>query len=246
MSKQLFISDLHLDETRPDITAALKEFLTAHLGQADELYLLGDLFEAWIGDDHRTDLSESVAQDLSKFSNAGAKLFFIHGNRDFLIGEDFARRCQAKILPEQSVIQTPVGPLLILHGDSLCVDDSDYQEFRTMVRAPQWQTQFLSQPLAQRQAFAEQARAQSAAATAGKAIEIMDVNEDAVILSLEQAGTIRMLHGHTHRPAIHELANSGSQRIVLGDWDKLGWYAAITEGGLSLESFEFGSLVSTA
>lgn len=242
MSRQLFISDLHLDETRPDITAALCEFLQAHLGQADELYLLGDLFEAWIGDDNRTELSDLVAKNLSEFADAGANLFFIHGNRDFLLGENYALRCQAKILPEQKVIQTPIGSLLILHGDSLCVDDSDYQDFRKMVRQPQWQTQFLSQPLANRQAFADQARAQSAIATAEKSNEIMDVNEEAVILNLEDAGTVRMLHGHTHRPAIHDIDAQNRQRIVLGDWDKQGWYAEINESGLRLENFEFGSL----
>ncbi|MFK7864118.1 MAG: UDP-2,3-diacylglucosamine diphosphatase [Pseudohongiellaceae bacterium] len=246
MIRQLFISDLHLDQSRPDITAALDEFLSHNLGKVDQLYILGDLFEAWIGDDNPSELSDAVAQSLHLFASAGAELFFAHGNRDFLLGDVYAGRCKAQILPEQTVIETAIGPLLIMHGDSLCVDDTDYQDFRRMVRTLQWQQQFLDQPLAQRQAFAEQARAQSAAATAGKKNEIMDVNALAVSQNLEKAKATTMLHGHTHRPAIHELDNSGGKRIVLGDWDKLGWYASIDSTGLKLESFEFGSLAKTS
>lgn len=244
MTRQLFISDLHLDHARPDITAALNEFLEHNLGKVDQLYILGDLFEAWVGDDNTDELSDSVAASLRTFSQAGTELFFIHGNRDFLLGETYAARCNALILPELAVIDTLIGPLLVLHGDSLCVDDIDYQKFRKMVRSVEWQGEFLAQPLKQRQAFAEKARSQSAIATAGKATEIMDVNSSAVIESLSQAGTNRMLHGHTHRPAIHDLSDSGRQRIVLGDWDKCGWYACVDNTGLSLQRFEFGCLTT--
>lgn len=244
MTRQLFISDLHLDDSRPDISAALFEFLTHNQGKTDELYILGDLFEAWIGDDSVSDLSLAVASALNAFSHAGAAIFLMHGNRDFLLGDIFASSCGATLLQEPFVIDTLAGQILLMHGDALCTDDTDYQEFRQLVRSPAWQENFLAQPLAQRQAFAEQARAQSALATAGKVSDIMDVNATAVERSLSAADTSVLLHGHTHRPAVHDLANRSGQRIVLGDWDKQGWYAEVTVNGVALRQFEFGSLAN--
>lgn len=172
----------------------------------------------------------------------------MHGNRDFLIGEEFAARCGASLLSDPAVIKTSLGAVLLSHGDSLCTDDVDYQAFRTQVRDPQWQEQFLSQPLATRRAFAEQARAQSQAATSNKAMEIMDVNQQAVLGLLEEHALPRLLHGHTHRPARHELEPSEqageSWRLVLGDWDKKGWFAEIHGSEVKLQSFDLENIQS--
>lgn len=242
MTRQLFISDLHLQESRPDISAALFEFLDHNLGKTDELFILGDLFEAWIGDDNASELSLAVGDALARFNRAGAAIHLMHGNRDFLLGERFAQSCGGCIVQEPHVIKTDCGQMLLMHGDILCTDDTDYQEFRTLVRSPAWQENFLAGSLAQRQAFAEQARAQSAQATAAKVSEIMDVNPDAVEQALESADTALLLHGHTHRPAIHDLDKLSVKRIVLGDWDKRGWYAEFNQNNFALHSFEFGSL----
>lgn len=242
MTRQLFISDLHLEDSRPDISAALFEFLDHNLGKTDELFILGDLFEAWIGDDSASEMSVAVSDALARFKSAGAAVYLMHGNRDFLLGHSFAQSCGGALIQEPFVINTDIGQVLLMHGDILCTDDTDYQEFRQLVRSPAWQENFLSQPLAQRQAFAEQARAQSALATAEKVSEIMDVNASAVEQSLNSAGTSTLLHGHTHRPAIHELPTLSAKRIVLGDWDKRGWYVEIDGGDFGLRQFEFGSL----
>lgn len=242
MTRRLFISDLHLEDSRPDISAALFEFLNHNLGKTDELFILGDLFEAWIGDDSASELSMTVSDALARFNSAGATVYLMHGNRDFLLGERFAQSCGGALIQEPYVINTDIGQVLLMHGDILCTDDVDYQEFRQMVRSSVWQANFLAQSLVQRQAFAKQARAKSALETTAKASEIMDVNSAAVAQALDSAGTTLLLHGHTHRPAIHELAELSAKRIVLGDWDERGWYAEINDNGLALRRFEFGSL----
>ena len=247
-ARQLFISDLHLEASRPDITAGLLQFLSNESGHCSALYILGDLFEVWLGDDSDDPLAEEIASALKAFAEAGAKIYLMHGNRDFLLGEDYARRCGAELLPDPSVIDTDLGPVILSHGDSLCTDDTDYQAFRSQVRNPEWQQQFLAQPLAARRAFAEQARAHSKNATADKNAEIMDVNQQAVQSLLENHGLPRLLHGHTHRPAQHSIEltsiNDDSQqswRLVLGDWDKKGWFAEIADGGVTLHSFDLGT-----
>lgn len=241
-ARLLFISDLHLQDSRPDITEGLLRFLERESGRCSALYILGDLFEVWLGDDTDEPLARQVADALQLFTNSGAEVFMMHGNRDFLIGEEFAKRCGARLLPDPTVIETGLGPVLLSHGDSLCTDDVDYQSFRAQVRDPQWQEQFLSQPLAARRAFAEQARAQSQAATSAKAMTIMDVNQQAVLKLLEAHALPRLLHGHTHRPARHELGLAAqpddSWRLVLGDWDKKGWFAEIEENDVKLQSFD--------
>lgn len=242
MTRQLFISDLHLEDSRPDISAALFEFLNHNLGKTDELFILGDLFEAWVGDDDASDLSITVGDALARFNRAGAAIYLMHGNRDFLLGDAFAQSCGGTLIQEPFEIDTDIGQVLLMHGDILCTDDTDYQEFRKMVRSPAWQESFLAKSLAQRQAFAEQARAQSALATAAKVSEIMDVNPEAVAQALESASTSLLLHGHTHRPAIHRLDEISAKRIVLGDWDKQGWYVEFSQNDFALRSFEFGSL----
>jgi UDP-2,3-diacylglucosamine hydrolase len=238
----LFISDLHLQETRPDITEALLRFLNEQTGQCQALYILGDLFEMWIGDDAWEPLAQRVAAALKAFADAGARVYLMHGNRDFLIGDQFAAACGAELLPDPSVIDSALGPLLISHGDALCTDDVDYQNFRRQVRDPAWQQAFLARGLSERRAFAEQARQQSRQATAGKDAGIMDVNQDAVHRCLATHQQCRLLHGHTHRPDFHEIALSEpiqgqtkAWRLVLGDWDRQAWFADLDNNGVELK-----------
>ncbi|MEX2469360.1 MAG: UDP-2,3-diacylglucosamine diphosphatase [Pseudohongiellaceae bacterium] len=240
----LFISDLHLDAGREDITRTLLDFLNRETGHCTALYILGDLFEVWLGDDARDDIAHRVAAALAAFATAGAAVYLMHGNRDFLLGDDYARACGATLLPDPHVIATPVGEVLLSHGDALCTDDTEYQRFRAQVRDPQWQQTFLARGISERRAFAEQARQQSREATAGKSMDIMDVNAKAVERLLRETGQTRLLHGHTHRPASHDLtfdspiagATEG-WRLVLGDWHRQGWYGEIGDDGVRLERF---------
>lgn len=239
-SRLLFISDLHLEPGRPDISAALFAFLERNAGRCDALYILGDLFELWVGDDDRSELSDAVADALMAFNLAGSAIYILHGNRDFLIGEAFAARCGATLIEDYCCIDTPIGPALVLHGDDLCTDDHDYIAFRDTVRQPAWQQEFLSKTLAERHAFASQARQQSQEANATKDNAIMDVNAAAVIEKLKAHGQTLMIHGHTHRPQVHEIsldAEQNARRAVLGDWDREGWCIEIDEDGLELQRF---------
>ncbi|HCO10500.1 MAG TPA: UDP-2,3-diacylglucosamine diphosphatase, partial [Gammaproteobacteria bacterium] len=229
----LLISDLHLQDSRPDLTRALMGFLDEYRGRCSQLFILGDLFEAWIGDDDPSALADEVAVALADFASTGAKIALMHGNRDFLLGEAYAARCGARLMGEAEVITSGLRPILLMHGDSLCTDDVGYQEFRSLVRQPAWQADFLGQPLAARHAFAAQARAQSREATSSKATEIMDVNQVAVQQVLVKHGVCDLLHGHTHRPKVHEFAFGGlpgedeqpATRTVLGDWETSAWFA---------------------
>lgn len=242
----LLISDLHLEPNRPDITAALKHFLEKHRGQCSALYILGDLFEVWIGDDALSDLALEIAQELDKFARGGSDVFIMHGNRDFLIGDDYAQRCGASLIQEPFVLKTDKCEILLLHGDHLCTDDVDYQNFRAMVRNPAWQSEFLNKTIEERVSYAQEARKQSQAATGEKPAEIMDVNQAAVANLFNETQQTLIIHGHTHRPAVHEhtLSHSNSsltvgKRIVLGDWDKKLWYVQVSDGKTSLHSTPF-------
>lgn len=240
----LFISDLHLEAGRPDITRALLGFLTRHAGRCRALYILGDLFELWIGDDEPSALADEVASALRAFAGAGAAVRLMRGNRDFLLGEDFARRCGGLLLDEPHLLETGAGRALLLHGDSLCVDDADYMAFRGMVRDPVWQADFLARPLPERRRIAGRARAESRERTAGKDEAIMDVNPSAVLELIGESGCARLIHGHTHRPAVHDIeldrpvdGAARATRLVLGDWDRQGWYAELDGAALSLRRF---------
>lgn len=238
---QLFISDLHLDPTRPDISARFEQLLRDEAHGIEALYILGDLFEAWIGDDAADDpLSASVANGLAELAGRGARIFFMHGNRDFLVGQQFARRCAMRILPDPCVIDLYGTPTLLLHGDTLCTDDTAYQAFRGQVRNPAWQGQFLSQGIAQRRAFAQQARAASQQHQAGLDSAITDVNQLQVERTFELFGVRRMIHGHTHRPAVHRYAGKDggeNLRIVLGDWYEQGSSLRVRPDDIELRSF---------
>lgn len=242
----LLISDLHLQESRPDLTQAFLGFLERYRGKCSQLFILGDLFEMWVGDDAPSALAESVALALADFVSAGAEVAIMHGNRDFLIGEAYAARCRARLMAESEIITSGSREILLMHGDSLCTDDTDYQEFRSLVRQPDWQATFLAQPLEARLAFATQARAQSREATATKAHDIMDVNQSAVDQALRNHGVRDLLHGHTHRPAVHEISladrnhDAGkAHRTVLGDWDTSAWIACLDGGNISLIEHKF-------
>lgn len=235
----LFISDLHLEQGRPDITAALLAFLKRNASSCSALYILGDLFEVWIGDDDVTELSTIVANALNSFHSAGADIFILHGNRDFLLGARYAASCGATLIDDSTAIDTPIGPVLVLHGDDLCLDDVEYMKFRNTVRQESWQLDFLSKTLTERRAYATQVRQQSQQATSGKEDGIMDVNPVAVEQRLHATSQNLMIHGHTHRPQVHhiELGEDQAQRVVLGDWNSHGWFAEIDKDGLRLEKF---------
>lgn len=235
----LFISDLHLDAERPAITELFGRFVDEEARHADALYILGDLFEAWVGDDDPSEVGAFVASRLKALSDAGVPVYFIRGNRDFLLGEDYARRAGMRILPDPAVILLQATPTLIGHGDLLCTDDVAYQQFRAQTRDPRWQAQFLAQPLSARLAFAAQARAASQARfgelqATGMSETITDVSPATVAGTFSRYGIRRMIHGHTHRPAIHDEAN-GCTRVVLGDWYTQGSVLRVDADGVVLE-----------
>ncbi|MBN8237874.1 UDP-2,3-diacylglucosamine diphosphatase [Marinobacter hydrocarbonoclasticus] len=228
----LFISDLHLEESRPDITGAFLTFLRDKALGVERLYILGDFFEAWIGDDERTPLQEQVAAALREVRDTGTDIYLMHGNRDFLIGEDFCERAGATLLDDPTVVDLYGTPALLMHGDSLCTADVEYQKFRANMRNPQTMKMLLSRPLKDRQLMARQLREISMAKNQGKAETIMDVTPEEVVKELEAHNVQLMIHGHTHRPAIHELEANGkrARRIVLGDWHENVWWLEASAG----------------
>lgn len=230
----LFISDLHLQPESPHLTRILLELLAGPATQSDALYVLGDLFDAWPGDDDAGDpFNAPVIAAFRALAGRGVPVFFQHGNRDFLLGEGFARATGGTLLAEEVVVDLHGTRTLLLHGDQLCTDDVAYQQFRAQVRNPAWQQMMLGQPLAARKQLARQLREGSDAAKAGKRMEIMDVNGEAVAAAFRRHGVDRMIHGHTHRPARHVHAIDGRERerIVLADWRGAGAYLAVDAGG---------------
>jgi UDP-2,3-diacylglucosamine hydrolase len=238
MTHTLFISDLHLDAARPAITELFLSFLRTAAPQAQALYILGDLFEAWIGDDDPAPEHQTVIAALHELNAQGVALYFMHGNRDFLIGADFAAHSGSTLLTDPTLIDLYGTPTLLMHGDTLCTDDIDYQKFRRMVRDPHWQRDFLAKSLAVRRQMAQAARVESAAHTAGTAYEIMDASHDAVMDTLRTYQVTQLIHGHTHRPAMHdfELDGAPARRIVLGDWYEQGSVLRCDADGCRLES----------
>ncbi|MGM0914176.1 MAG: UDP-2,3-diacylglucosamine diphosphatase [Pseudomonadota bacterium] len=240
----LLISDLHLHPGAPEITEGFLRWLEERACGSDALYILGDFFEAWIGDDlldlagadpsGNADLAARIARALRRLADDGTKIFLMHGNRDFLLGERFAREAGATLLDDPSVVELGGKPVLLMHGDSLCTRDEAYQAFRAQARHPLWQEQVLSMPIEQRVALASQLRAQSGEANSNKAEDIMDVTPEEVVKVMAKHGVTTLIHGHTHRPAVHELEvdNQPARRIVLGDWQPgKGWEIVVDGDG---------------
>lgn len=237
----LFVSDLHLDPERPLATETFLRLLAGDARQAAALYILGDLFEAWVGDDDPGVLPARIAEGLAALAGAGVPVFFLRGNRDFLLGPEYAERCRMRILPDPCVIDLHGRPTLLLHGDLLCTDDTAYQRWRRQSRDPEWQAAMLARPLAERQAFAARARAESRAHQQGAAEAIMDVAPATVERWFRLYGVERMIHGHTHRPAIHSLGvdERPRTRIVLGDWYRRGSVLYADADGFTLVELPF-------
>jgi UDP-2,3-diacylglucosamine hydrolase len=234
----LFISDLHLDAGHPAATQLFLQLLGGRARHADALYILGDLFEAWIGDDDDSPLGEDVCDALKACTASGVPVFIMHGNRDFLLGEHFMSRSGATLLDDPAIIDLYGQPVLLTHGDLLCTDDTPYQAFRHQVRDPRWQQDFLSRPLAERRRLAAEMRDASHAAKDHKPQAIMDVSVPAVSGMMRHHGVQRLIHGHTHRPAIHEFDMDGATalRMVLGDWYTSGSLLECSPQGCRLES----------
>ena len=232
---RLFISDLHLSEDTPAIEAALVSLL-AREKELDALIILGDFFEAWVGDDDDAPFADRVRSQLFEFSRRGCEIFVARGNRDFMLGEQFASDIDGTLLQDETVMVVAGRPTLLLHGDTLCTDDVDYQQFRALVHDPAWQTEMMAKPLDARRELARQLREMSVDAASNKPEDIMDVNQTTVEQQLLAASVDRIVHGHTHRPARHAVGSS--ERIVLGDWTtEKGWYLRERDNDLSLDSF---------
>jgi len=224
MAKHLFISDLHLSPERPDIIQLFIQFMNDQAAQAESLYILGDFVEYWLGDDDKAEGLNEAFTCMKQHADNGLKIYLMHGNRDFLMGETLAQRAGCTLIHEPYLVNFDNKPVLLLHGDILCTDDVRYQELRLMLRNPAWQADFLSKPITEREAMALALRKQSQQETQSKDEDIMDVNADAVAQAFIDNNVSLMIHGHTHRPAIHELDinNSDAKRIVLGDWYSQG------------------------
>jgi len=237
----LLISDLHLQEERPDITRAFLDLLATRARSAQALYILGDFFEAWIGDDAMTPYQASICQALRALSDTGTQVFLMHGNRDFLIGQAFCKAAGATLLPDPSVVELGGEPVLLMHGDSLCTRDEGYMKLRRYLRNPVslWVLRHL--PLRTRHKLARKLRSESRAQTRMKANDIVDVTPEEVPRVMQQHGVRTLVHGHTHRPAIHKLmvGDAPARRIVLGDWDRQGWALQVDEQGFQLAPFDF-------
>ena len=234
----LFISDLHLSGERESITKLFIDFLEKRASKADALYILGDLFEVWPGDDMiQPDYEESITK-MKQLADNGLPLYIMQGNRDFLMAEKFSEVSGATLIEDPTVIDLYGTPTLLMHGDTLCTDDVDYQKFRAMVRDPHWQNEFLAKSTEERLAMTAKYRNISKDAMSKKSMDIMDVNQGAVEKAMLEQEIHQLIHGHTHRPAIHDFVVNSEKmkRIVLGDWYEQGSVLVCDEKGCQLES----------
>lgn len=229
----LFISDLHLDESRPAVVRAFFDFLDTKAAKADALYILGDFFEVWVGDDDDAPFNRRIVERLAQLATP---LFFMVGNRDFLVGTRFAQETGATLLTDPTTIDLYGQQVLLMHGDSLCTTDTEYMAFRQQARSEPWQHALLSKPLEERRAIARQLREQSQSMNSLKAEDIMDVTPEEVIAEMRKAGAATLIHGHTHRPARHPINIDGTpaERIVLGDWCQKRWWIEANHEGIEL------------
>ena len=235
---RIFVSDVHLDANAPDASEQFFAFLRTQAANAEALYILGDLFEVWVGDDDPEPGKRRVVESLRKLTQSGVACFVIHGNRDFLLGRKFCDEAGVRLLQDPIVIELDGERVLVTHGDALCTDDHSYQELRSSVRTTDWQKKFLALPFAVRDGFANQARKGSKAHTARVAPKIQDVNAAAVETAFRAARVRRMIHGHTHRPSVHDTVVDGeaAQRIVLGAWYEEGSYLVYENGKYDLRT----------
>lgn len=238
MDKTVFIADLHLDEVREDITQLFFAVLDSFQSQqVKRCYILGDLFEYWLGDDCQTPLTQKVAEKIRQTADRGCAFYFIHGNRDFLLRSQYAKACNMTLLDEYEVIDLYGTPTLIAHGDTFCTDDIDYMLFRNKVRSEDWQRKILRLPKFIRRLKAKQLRKQSGKAKQIKTTAIMDVNQKTVETVMKNSHVLQLIHGHTHRPAVHQDFNvdgSPAVRYVLGDWYQQGSILVADSNGLRL------------
>ncbi|WP_421549208.1 UDP-2,3-diacylglucosamine diphosphatase [Pseudomonas sp. QD4] len=237
----LLISDLHLEQERPDITRAFLDLLGGRAREAQALYILGDFFEVWVGDDAMSPYQLSICQALRELSDSGTQILLMHGNRDFMLGKAFCKAAGATLLKDPSVVDFYGEPVLLMHGDSLCTRDEAYMRMRRYLRNPLtlWILRHL--PLRTRHKLARKLRNESRAQTRMKANDIVDVTPEEVPRVMQAFGVHTLVHGHTHRPAIHklQLGEQAAKRIVLGDWDRQGWALQVDEQGFQLAAFDF-------
>ena len=234
--KPRFISDIHLSEDASHLTNAFKTFLNESKEACTHLFILGDLFEIWIGDDDDNPFNQKIKEALIDFTSDGPETFLMHGNRDFLIDETFANEVGISILPDPYTLDINGLKVILSHGDFLCTDDIDYMDFRNKVRSEEWQKDFLSKSLNERNEIANSLRSDSKDATSEKSLEITDVNLATVNNFIQMNQPDIFIHGHTHRPKIHD--HDLFKRVVLGDWDKSGWFFSIIENNLDLKEFK--------
>ncbi|MEM7431300.1 MAG: UDP-2,3-diacylglucosamine diphosphatase [Pseudomonadota bacterium] len=234
----LFVSDLHLEAERPDISEQFMHFLRTEATDCEALYILGDLFEAWVGDDDPNTHYAKIKMEFRKLADSGIPLYFMHGNRDFMIGKQFANETGLQILDDPYPVKMYGQNALLSHGDFMCTDDVQYMRVREMVRNPDWQAAMLAKPLKERLRIAEEARRQSLEQTLNLDMNIMDVNQDEVKKVINEHNVDILLHGHTHRPDVHtvDLGHRKAKRIVLGDWYKHGSVVRWDLRGPKLES----------
>ena len=236
----LLISDLHLEEERPDISRAFLHFLETRACQAEALYILGDFFEVWIGDDAMTPFQRSIAQAMRSLSGSGTRIYLMHGNRDFMLGKSFCRAAGCTLLADPSVVELNGERVLLMHGDSLCSRDEGYMRLRRLLRNPFSLFVLRNLPLSTRRKLARKLRNESRTQTRMKASDIIDVTPELIPRVLAEYRVRILIHGHTHRPATHDLVVNGqtAQRIVLGDWDRQGWALQVDESGFHQAPFE--------
>lgn len=238
----LLVSDVHLDQLDDPRTRAFCDLLGDPPADVGAVYLLGDIFELWIGDDDDDPLVAVIADRFRALTRRGVALHFMHGNRDFLLGESFCDRCGMTLLREPTLIERDGWRFVLCHGDALCTDDADYQQLRAVMRSDAWQRDMLTRPLEERRRIGAELRAASRAANENKASNIMDVNADTVAELIRSNDADWLIHGHTHRPAVHPLrlvddeVERSARRLVLGDWNRFAWWGLISDRGASLHS----------